>query len=259
MLLMPDNFTTPLVARRCGGDYVCPDGYECAITGNQPQISNPDSTTFGNVPLGGYSNYANPNYGMVSYDDIGHALLNIFVAVTLEGWVDQMYWLQDSYNKYVAVVFFLALVIIGSLFALNLALAVISDNYSANVMRENKRVAGIKASKDILSGLADIRYQKQVEFEEAEERKAVEYEERMAAAAAAAAAAEMIASASASDMLDSSDHFLHEEAMTKAREAAEMAAELEAQAFEEPPSRRLTTKGVLNKNSFYRPRNKLVR
>jgi hypothetical protein len=144
MLLMPDNYTTPIYARRCGGDYVCPSGYECSISGDTPHISNRYSSTFGDISKGGYSKYANPGFGMVNYDDIGHALLNIFVAVTLEGWTDQMYWLQDSYNKYVAEFFFLSLVIFGSLFALNLALAVISDNYSANVMTENRRVAAIK-------------------------------------------------------------------------------------------------------------------
>jgi len=256
MELMPDNQTEPIYSRRCGGEYSCPSGYVCSISGYAPKISNPYTSTFGDIAYGGYSKYANPNFGMVSYDDIGHALLNIFVAVTLEGWVDQMYWLQDSYNKYVAVIFFLALIIFGSLFALNLALAVISDNYSANVMRENNRVAEIKASKGVGS-FSTIRQRRQAEFEEIEEKRALEFQERMAAAAAAAAAAEMLADTTSRDVL-SSDHRSHDEVMAKAREAAEVAARLEAQSTDRDTHRRLThTRGVLRRGaSFYRPRNK---
>lgn len=32
----------------------------------------------------------NPNYGLTSFDDVPHALLSIFVSVTLEGWSDVM-------------------------------------------------------------------------------------------------------------------------------------------------------------------------
>jgi hypothetical protein len=70
-----------------------------------------------------------PLLSVTHYDNIGHAFLNIFVAVTLEGWVDQMYWLEDSYGAAVPSIFFIMLIIFGGLFALNLALAVISENY----------------------------------------------------------------------------------------------------------------------------------
>ena len=135
--LMPDNYTDPIVSRRCGGDYQCPTGWECRISGKNPHITNADKTTWGGV---GDSGFANPNFGITQFDDIGHALINIFTAVTLEGWTDQMYWFQDSYGRFPADVFFICLIIFGSLFALNLALAVISDNYSANVQRDAKRI-----------------------------------------------------------------------------------------------------------------------
>jgi hypothetical protein len=73
----------------------------------------------------------------------------------------------------------------------------------------------------------------------------------------------MIASASARDMLDSGDQSLHSEAMAKAREAAEMAAQLEAQAHENAlPLKRMKSrshrKHVAKQSTLYRPRNKFV-
>lgn len=71
----------------------------------------------------------------------------------------------------------------------------------------------------------------------------------------------MIASASARDMLDTTDSALHEEAMAKAREAAEVAAELEAQALEGTrPHKRMSVqqRALMKRSDYYRPRNKFV-
>jgi hypothetical protein len=40
--------------------------------------------------------YENPNYDITSYDNIGWAWLTIFQCISLEGWVDVMYWAQVS-------------------------------------------------------------------------------------------------------------------------------------------------------------------
>eukprot|EP00656_Telonema_subtile_P054003 TRINITY_DN7944_c0_g1_i4.p1 TRINITY_DN7944_c0_g1~~TRINITY_DN7944_c0_g1_i4.p1 ORF type:complete len:1564 (+),score=583.71 TRINITY_DN7944_c0_g1_i4:124-4815(+) len=105
--------------RNCGGRYSCPAGYFCG-TGQSSDYS-----------AEGLGSAGNPNFGVTSFDDIGHAFLSIFVAITLEGWVDLMYNIQDAYSDPVSSIFFLLLILLGALFVLNLALAVVADEYDA--------------------------------------------------------------------------------------------------------------------------------
>ena len=79
------------------------------------------------------SNYAcenreNPEYGLVSFDNLGIATLTIFQCITLEQWTDIMYMSMDATTKF-ASLYFILLVFIGSFFVVNLALAVISNIY----------------------------------------------------------------------------------------------------------------------------------
>jgi hypothetical protein len=69
-------------------------------------------------------------YGFVNFDNLGSACLTIFVSITLEGWSDVMYAVMDSFGvPWFTVPFFVFLVMYGSFFLLNLALAVIWDEY----------------------------------------------------------------------------------------------------------------------------------
>lgn len=43
--------------------------------------------------------------GVVSFDNIGNAVLTMFVGITLEGWTGVMYLLQDSLGWYPATLF----------------------------------------------------------------------------------------------------------------------------------------------------------
>jgi hypothetical protein len=54
--LMPDAYTTPLKARRCGGDYDCPSSeaggggeWECRISGRRPRIANEGDASWGGI------------------------------------------------------------------------------------------------------------------------------------------------------------------------------------------------------------------
>jgi len=47
--------------------------------------------------------------------------------ITLEGWTDIMYNLMDSNMAWMAIVFCVSLIIIGSFFLLNVILAVLAD------------------------------------------------------------------------------------------------------------------------------------
>ena len=66
-------------------------------------------------------------YGIVSFDNLAWAMLSIFQMITLEGWTIVMYNLMDSNIAWMAVLFCVLLVIMGSFFLLNVILAVLAD------------------------------------------------------------------------------------------------------------------------------------
>eukprot|EP00163_Fabomonas_tropica_P029147 TRINITY_DN6158_c0_g1_i1.p1 TRINITY_DN6158_c0_g1~~TRINITY_DN6158_c0_g1_i1.p1 ORF type:complete len:1884 (+),score=375.64 TRINITY_DN6158_c0_g1_i1:93-5654(+) len=102
---------------------LCPAGQECLDSGKSP---NDDVTHF---------------------DNIGNAMLTLFQVLTLEGWVDVMYYLQDAATFWVFL-YFIALVIFGSFFVVNLAVAVLYAKFS-QVTKESERIraARIEAEK----------------------------------------------------------------------------------------------------------------
>ena len=65
-----------------------------------------------------------PNFGFTNFDHILYAWLTIFQCISLEGWTDVMYWVQDAVSPYVWI-YFCAMIVLGSFFAINLALAVL--------------------------------------------------------------------------------------------------------------------------------------
>jgi len=71
----------------------------------------------------------NPNYGINSFDNILSAMMTIFQSITLEGWVDVMYFLQDGTSPVLGTVFQIVLVLLGALIVMNLFLAVLADNF----------------------------------------------------------------------------------------------------------------------------------
>jgi len=81
-------------------------------------------------------NEPNPDSGLTNFDNILYSLLNVFVIITLEGWVDIMYKIQAVTHPASCIIFYLLTVVVG-FFALNLCIAVIEDVYSATVEGEN--------------------------------------------------------------------------------------------------------------------------
>ena len=69
----------------------------------------------------------NPNYGATHFDSLPWAMVSLFQAITLEGWVDQMYDLMDGCSVWVFV-YYVALVMIGAIVILNLFLAVLCNS-----------------------------------------------------------------------------------------------------------------------------------
>lgn len=68
-------------------------------------------------------------YNIVNFDNYGRAMLSIFVAITLEGWVLMMYNYMDSNSNMFSVIFFTLVVFFGAFLALNLVLAQIMDSF----------------------------------------------------------------------------------------------------------------------------------
>ncbi|KAG2489238.1 hypothetical protein HYH03_012259 [Edaphochlamys debaryana] len=98
-----------------GHGYACPNGGVCVL-------------------------YGNPNYGMTSFDHILWAWLTIFQCITQESWTDIMYYTQDALTWWVWP-FYVVLVVFGSFYLVNLALAVLFVQFSAEAHEEDKAAA----------------------------------------------------------------------------------------------------------------------
>ena len=72
------------------------------------------------------------NYGITNFDWLIPALLVIFQMCTLEGWVDVMYMVQDSFSDWFAAFFCIGMVLFGAFFLLNIVLAIVSEAFEAN-------------------------------------------------------------------------------------------------------------------------------
>ncbi|XP_039520815.1 voltage-dependent T-type calcium channel subunit alpha-1G isoform X4 [Pimephales promelas] len=79
----------------------------------------------------------NPFKGAINFDNIGYAWIAIFQVITLEGWVDIMYFVMDSHSFY-NFIYFILLIIVGSFFMINLCLVVIATQFSETKQRESQ-------------------------------------------------------------------------------------------------------------------------
>jgi len=75
--------------------------------------------------------YYDLNWGFTNFDNFGKSLITIFQVITAEGWSYIMYFLMDSAGKSTAAAFFVSLMLLGSIFTLQLLLAVLADNFNS--------------------------------------------------------------------------------------------------------------------------------
>ncbi|MCI4385501.1 hypothetical protein PGIGA_G00051090 [Pangasianodon gigas] len=80
---------------------------------------------------------SNPHKGAINFDNIGYAWIVIFQVITLEGWVEIMYYVMDAHSFY-NFIYFILLIIIGSFFMINLCLVVIATQFSETKQREHQ-------------------------------------------------------------------------------------------------------------------------
>uniref|UniRef100_A0A4W5QEB5 Voltage-dependent L-type calcium channel subunit alpha n=1 Tax=Hucho hucho TaxID=62062 RepID=A0A4W5QEB5_9TELE len=81
-----------------------------------------------------------PNSGITNFDNFLFAMLTVFQCITMEGWTDVLYWMNDAMGFELPWVYFVSLVIFGSFFVLNLVLGVLSGEFSKE--REKAKARG---------------------------------------------------------------------------------------------------------------------
>ncbi|XP_049335285.1 voltage-dependent T-type calcium channel subunit alpha-1I [Astyanax mexicanus] len=101
--------------------------------------------------------YKNPHKGAINFDNIGYAWIVIFQVITLEGWVEIMYYVMDAHSFY-NFIYFILLIIVGSFFMINLCLVVIATQFSETKQREHQLMQEQRAaclSSSTLASLAE--------------------------------------------------------------------------------------------------------
>jgi len=101
-------------------------GWGCDI---DPSAAYPDGTVC--------ADYGNPFNGLVSFDNILWSWLTIFQVITMSSWPYFMYDTMAAVSPWVWLYFF-AIVIVGGFFAVNLALAVLFMQFTANSNKAGK-------------------------------------------------------------------------------------------------------------------------
>jgi hypothetical protein len=129
----------PDITRLCtiiegDGLYTCPNDLTCGSPTHASSLNTKDMSLSHNWTLPLYQTEDVENDDMIAYNisnfnNLLWAMVTIFVMITLEGWSLVMYNLADSSVSYMAYLFCMLLVIIGSFFLLNVILAVIMDSF----------------------------------------------------------------------------------------------------------------------------------
>merc|ERR1719400_2575357 len=101
----------------CGGNYQCDEeaGHECREF------------------------WEGPNFGITNFDNFGLSMLTVFQCVTLEGWTDVLYWVQDSMGNTWQFGYFVSMVVLGAFFVMNLILGVLSGEFSKEKEKAESR------------------------------------------------------------------------------------------------------------------------
>uniref|UniRef100_A0A8C2F7B5 Voltage-dependent L-type calcium channel subunit alpha n=1 Tax=Cyprinus carpio TaxID=7962 RepID=A0A8C2F7B5_CYPCA len=116
----------------------------CPISEEKPAPCAPSSTHGRHCSMANITQcmmgWAGPNDGITNFDNFAFAMLTVFQCITMEGWTDVLYWMQDAMGYELPWVYFVSLVIFGSFFVLNLVLGVLSGEFSKE--REKAKARG---------------------------------------------------------------------------------------------------------------------
>uniref|UniRef100_A0A8C1L8X2 Voltage-dependent L-type calcium channel subunit alpha n=1 Tax=Cyprinus carpio TaxID=7962 RepID=A0A8C1L8X2_CYPCA len=116
----------------------------CPLSEEKPAPCAPSSTHGRHCSMANITQcmmgWAGPNDGITNFDNFAFAMLTVFQCITMEGWTDVLYWMQDAMGYELPWVYFVSLVIFGSFFVLNLVLGVLSGEFSKE--REKAKARG---------------------------------------------------------------------------------------------------------------------
>ncbi|KAM6217306.1 voltage-dependent L-type calcium channel subunit alpha-1S [Rhynchocyon petersi] len=71
-----------------------------------------------------------PNHGITHFDNFGFSMLTVYQCITMEGWTDVLYWVNDAIGNEWPWIYFLSLILLGSFFILNLVLGILSGEFT---------------------------------------------------------------------------------------------------------------------------------
>ncbi|KAM5237785.1 voltage-dependent L-type calcium channel subunit alpha-1S [Ctenodactylus gundi] len=71
-----------------------------------------------------------PNHGITHFDNFGFSMLTVYQCITMEGWTDVLYWVNDAIGNEWPWIYFVTLILLGSFFTLNLVLGVLSGEFT---------------------------------------------------------------------------------------------------------------------------------
>ncbi|RZF39363.1 hypothetical protein LSTR_LSTR000884 [Laodelphax striatellus] len=100
-------------------------GFECSVYGEE-YYCGPD--------------WEGPNFGITNFDNFGLAMLTVFQCITLEGWTDVLYYIEDALGSSWQWIYFISMIILGAFFVMNLILGVLSGEFSKE--REKAKARG---------------------------------------------------------------------------------------------------------------------
>ncbi|XP_045715996.1 voltage-dependent L-type calcium channel subunit alpha-1S isoform X2 [Phyllostomus hastatus] len=71
-----------------------------------------------------------PNHGITHFDNFGFSMLTVYQCITMEGWTEVLYWVNDAIGNEWPWIYFVTLILLGSFFILNLVLGVLSGEFT---------------------------------------------------------------------------------------------------------------------------------
>ena len=175
----------PSEGRLCGGRYLC------EASGSYCGSANPEDANEGlrpRFPGGGGSRglpwcagseprKLAPETDFLHFEHIGGALMVVFQSMTLEGWTEIMYMVQDGFDVTFATIYFFSIVLVTNYFLLNVALAVVDEALADAEWEEEKHEKQNERNQLLFVGsLAQGLHQEEQAAEE-EEEEAEEVEE----------------------------------------------------------------------------------
>ncbi|XP_052868035.1 muscle calcium channel subunit alpha-1-like isoform X2 [Anopheles cruzii] len=80
-----------------------------------------------------------PNAGITNFDNFGLSMLTVFQCITLEGWTDMLYYIEDAMGSNWQWIYFVSMVILGAFFVMNLILGVLSGEFSKERTKAKSR------------------------------------------------------------------------------------------------------------------------